>query len=122
MARPRLRAAEQRAAEAGERRGDHDGLLGGGRVERLVRGDLAHDEDRDAVQHVEPGAGAEREQQPSRQPLGARPAREQSEQRGRRSPHREEDDDGAAAVMGELVERERVVHDRPWNVHGGRTR
>ena len=39
----RVDAAEQCAAEAGERGGNHDRLLRGRRVERLVRRDLADD-------------------------------------------------------------------------------
>ena len=117
-ARPRiLRApasAEQGACDARERGGDHHRLLGGRGMERLVRRDLPDDEDRDAVERIEPAADRECEQQSRGQPLCPRPAREQREQGRGRSPDEQIESDGDAAVLGELVERQRVADGRTW--------
>ena len=86
------RAAEQRAGDAGERRRDHDRLLRGGGVERLVRRDLADDEDRDAVQRVEPAADGERRAGARRSAARRAPSAREAEQHGGDSPDGEEDE------------------------------
>ncbi len=77
-------------AEAGERRGEVDGVQARRSMERGVGGDLADDEDRDAGREIGPRADAEREQQRSSQPLDPGEAREQAEQHRRDHPDAEE--------------------------------
>ena len=113
--RPAARAAaatEERAGDAGKHRGNYDSALGRRGMERLMRGDLAHDQYADAVDGVLPAADAGGKQEPCRQPLRARPTREQREQDRRYRPHGEEERHRRARVTGEFVERERVVHLR----------
>jgi hypothetical protein len=106
------RSAREGAGDPGEVGRDHHCLFRGGRAERLVRRYLADDEDRDAVECVEPGSDGRGEQEPSRQAFGVRPAHEEPEERSRDAPHREIEEQRNAPVLRELVERERVVQPR----------
>ena len=79
--RPRRARASAAAPSAAAAAAEVDELQAVGRVERRAHRDLAHDGDRDADLQVAPDADAEPEDQRRRQPLDARPARIEAEER-----------------------------------------
>ena len=104
--------AERRPRESGENRGYEHRLLDRSRPERLMCRNLADDEDREAVQPVEPGTHGRPEQKTGREAVGAGPARQQPEQERGCAPDEEVEDERHAGAARQLVERKRIAHCR----------
>ena len=108
-----LREPRQRAREPGERGRHVDRADPRGGVERLVRGNLADDQDRHSGREVAPEPDSEREHERARRALEAHEPGEKTEEQPCRGPDGDEEQQRDAGVLRELVERERVPDGRP---------
>ena len=118
-ARPQRRAAtpEQGAAEAGEHRRNPGRAQLGRQRERLVCGDLPHDQQRHPVDEIHPARRERGAEHRSAHALGAREPGERTEQHARGHPYRREEEERCGRALRELVERQGLADQRARQAH-----